>query len=179
MSFILLYFFMAIGLSMDAFSLSIVYGTNKIENKKIIILSTLVGILHFIMPNLGNILGKSFLHGFILYGDIITGSVFLILGIQMILSLKEEGEIYELKNYFELFLFALAVAIDSFSVGIALSLKNHNLILAGSIFAIISFFFTITGLFLGKILSNKTGKNSKILGIIILFIFAFKYLLGI
>ena len=60
MSLILLYFFMAIGLSMDAFSLAIVYGTNGIEKKKAIILSLFVGILHFIMPNVGNILGKQF-----------------------------------------------------------------------------------------------------------------------
>ena len=179
MSFILLYFFMAVGLSMDAFSLAIVYGTNNIDKKKATTLSLFVGILHFIMPNIGNILGKSFLQGFILYGNIITGLVFLILSIQMILSLKEENEVNELKGYLELFLFALAVSIDSFSVGIALSLENQNLIVGGIIFSIISFLFTMTGLLLGKFLSEKTGKISKIIGIIILLVLSGKYLLNI
>ena len=179
MSSILLYFFMAVGLSMDAFSLAIVYGTNNLDKKKAIILSLFVGILHFIMPNIGNLLGKNFLQGFILYGNIITGLVFLILSIQMIISIKEENEVNELKNYFELFLFAIAVSIDSFSVGIALSLENQNLILGGIIFSGISFLFTITGLLLGKFLSEKTGKISKILGIIILILLAGKYLLNI
>lgn len=179
MSYILLYFFIAVGLSMDAFSLAIIYGTNNIDKKKAIILSIFVGMLHFIMPNIGNFLGQSILRGLILYGNIITGIVFLVLAIQMILSLKEEKEIHKLENYIELFFFAIAVSIDSFSVGIALSLESQNLILGGVIFSIISFIFTITGLLLGKFLSKKTGKISKILGIIILIFLSLKYLLNI
>lgn len=179
MSSILLYFFMAVGLSMDAFSLAIVYGTNHIEKEKAVILSLFVGILHFIMPNLGNILGQSFLKGFLTCGNLITGVVFFILAIQMILSFKEDEKVNDLKNYLEMFLFALAVSIDSFSVGIALSLENQNLILGGIIFSITSFLFTMTGLILGKFLSEKTGKISKAIGIIILLVLSGKYLLNI
>lgn len=179
MSYILLYFFMAVGLSMDAFSLAIVYGTNSLNKKKALILSIFVGILHFIMPNIGNLLGQNFLQGFINYGNIITGLVFLVLSIQMISSLKESNEINDLNNYLELFLFAIAVSIDSFTVGIALSLENKSLIIGGIIFSIISFIFTITGLLLGKFLSNKTGKISKIFGIIILVILTVKYFLNL
>lgn len=179
MSSVLLYFFMAIGLSMDAFSLAIVYGTNNIERKKAFILSLLVGIFHFFMPNIGNLLGQNFLKGFILYGNIITGVVFLVLAIQMVASLKEENEVNELNKYIELFLFALAVSIDSFIVGIALSLENQNIIIGGIIFSLTSFFFTMMGLILGKFLSEKTGKISKIIGIIILFFLAIQYLFHI
>lgn len=179
MSSVLLYFFMAIGLSMDAFSLAIIYGTNKLERKKAIVLSVLVGLLHFIMPNIGNLLGQSFLKGFILYGNVITGLVFFVLAIQMTLSLKEENEVSDLKNYLELFFFAVAVSIDSFSIGIALSLENQNLILGGVIFSVVSFFFTAMGLILGKFLSEKTGTISKIIGIIILLFLSVKYLLNI
>ena len=45
----LIYFFMAIGLSMDAFSLPLAYGTTKINVRKKIILSLTVGIFHYIM----------------------------------------------------------------------------------------------------------------------------------
>lgn len=177
MSSILLYFFMAVGLSMDAFSLAIVYGTNHIEKEKAIILSLFVGILHFIMPNLGNILGQSFLKGFLTCGNLITGLVFFVLAIQMILSFKEDEKVNDLKNYLEMFFFAVAVSIDSFSVGIALSLENQNLILGGIIFSIISFLFTMIGLILGKFLSEKTGKVGKIIGIFILLLFAFRYMI--
>lgn len=177
MSFILLYFFMAIGLSMDAFSLAILYGTNNLDKKRCFVLSFFVGILHFIMPNTGNLLGQKFLHGFILYGNLITGIVFLILAIQMILSFKEEEKSQCLRGYFELFLFALAVSIDSFTVGIALSLEENNLLIGGIIFSIISFGFTLLGLIFGKFLSSKTGNIGKIIGTVILIMLSIKYFL--
>lgn len=179
MSLILLYFFMAVGLSMDAFSLAIIYGTNNITKKKSVILSIFVGILHFVMPNIGNILGQSFLRGIIFCGNIITGLVFLFLAVQMIISFKEEEQSKDLKNYIELFLFAVAVSIDSFTVGIALSLDDNNLLLGGLIFSITSFIFTLFGLILGKFLSSKTGTIGKVIGIIVLIMLALKYILGI
>ena len=179
MSSIFFYILLAIGLSMDAFSLALAYGTNRIDKKTIIILSLLVGIFHFIMPNLGGILGHGFLQGFIIYGDLITGLVFLFLTIQMISSFKDEEEVSVLNSVIEIFLFALAVSIDSFTIGIALSLENNNLLLAGLIFSIISFIFTFVGLVLGRFLSKKTGMFSKLMGIIILLIFTIKYLFSL
>lgn len=179
MSSIFFYILLAIGLSMDAFSLAIAYGTNGISKNKIFILSLLVGSFHFIMPNLGGILGHSFLKGFITYSNIITGLVFLFLTIQMLLSFKDEEDLSVLNNFIEILLFALAVSVDSFTIGIALSLEKHNLIVAGLIFSSISFIFTFSGLVLGRFLSEKSGKLSKLIGIIILLLFTIKYLLSI
>ena len=171
----LLFLFIGIGLSMDAFSLAVVYGTNNLEKKKCLILSIIVGIFHFIMPNLGSILSNKLLSNFATYGNIITGIVFLTLGIQMIISINDEEKTTDLSNYIEIIMFAIAVSLDSFTVGMALSLDKQNLVLGGIIFSLVSSIFTLTGLFLGKYLS-RYGKISKIIGIIILFIFAFKYL---
>ena len=179
MSSLFYYFFMAIGLSMDAFSLAIVYGTNGIKKKKIIALSIIVGIFHFVMPNLSGYLGKLFLLNFSTYGNIIAGVVFFILAIEMIASFKEKNNKYQLDSYLELVLFGLAVSIDSFSVGLALTLDNENIILAGIVFSLTSAIFTFCGLLLGKKLSEKVGNASKIIGILILFIFAVKYLLNV
>ena len=163
MSSIFFYIFMAVGLSMDAFSLAIVYGTNGMKKQRILLLSVIVGIFHFVMPNLSGLLGK----------------LFLILAIEMIFSFKEEDTKYKLDSWVELLLFGFAVSIDSFTVGLALSLENENLILAGMIFSIISAIFTFLGLLLGKLLSEKVGSISKIIGIIILFVFSIKYLFNI
>ena len=75
-----------------------------------------------------------------------------------------------------MFFFAIAVSIDSFTLGMVLSFENYNVIEAGLIFSIVSFTFTISGLLLGNYLSSKTGKIGKAIGIIILLIFALKYL---
>ena len=44
----------AIGLSMDAFSLAILYGTLNFTKRKALTLAGFVGAFHFFMPLLGN-----------------------------------------------------------------------------------------------------------------------------
>lgn len=173
---ILIYFFMAIALSMDAFSLAIAYGTTHIPIRKKIILSLMVGIFHFIMPQLGAYLGTELLLNYIAKANYLVGIIFLILGIEMVISKDEECQ-GTITNIFSILLFSLTVSIDSFSVGIALSLTSKTIILACIIFAITSMSFTFIGINLGNKLAEKFEKKSKYLGIIILILLGIKYLL--
>ncbi|MDD5888165.1 MAG: manganese efflux pump [bacterium] len=172
----LIYFFMAIGLSMDAFSLSIAYGTNYIKKSKILFLSTLVGLFHYIMPFLGSIIGGS-LAIIIMKTNYIVSLVFLILAYEMYKS-KDEEQKGAITNLLSLFIFAITVSLDSFSVGLALGLEKANLNSAFLIFAITSATFTFIGLLFGNHLSKKYGKKANYFGIIILTILAIKYLLS-
>ena len=58
----LIYFFTGIGLSMDAFSLSLSLGTTNPEKNIILKTALIVGLFHFIMPILGYFIGYSFKH---------------------------------------------------------------------------------------------------------------------
>ena len=53
----LLVILLSISLSMDAFSLSLCFGTLNLSYKKIFTFSLIVGIFHFMMPLLGMNLG--------------------------------------------------------------------------------------------------------------------------
>lgn len=172
---ILIYFFMAIALSMDAFSLAIAYGTTHIPIRKKIILSLTVGIFHFIMPQLGAYLGTELLLNYIAKANYLVGIIFIILGIEMLVSKDEEHQ-GAITNVFSILLFSLTVSIDSFSVGIALSLTTKTIITACIIFAITSMIFTFLGVNLGKKLAEKFEKKSEYLGIVILFLLGIKYL---
>lgn len=163
---------------MDAFSLAIAYGTNSMSEKKSIILSASVGIFHFIMPTLGNIIGNSYFQKLVIHSNIVVGIIFLLLSIEMILSLKEEKEVV-ITNLLSIILFSFTVSIDSFSVGIALGITNSNILISSTIFAITSFIFTILGLSIGKYLSKQFGKKATIFGIIILLYLSIKYFLSI
>lgn len=173
---LLIYFFIAVGLSMDAFSLALAYGTNELPTKKSFLLSIIVGIFHFIMPTLGSIIGITFFGDFITKADIIVAIVFLVLAIEMFLSRNEE-EKGTITNLLSMIVFAFTVSIDSFSVGIALSLTEKSITTACIIFSLISFIFTFLGLMLGRKISEKFGKKATYLGIIILIVLAFKYLI--
>lgn len=170
----LIYFFMAIGLSMDAFSLAIAYGTNYIKKSKIIFLSILVGFFHYMMPFIGSIVG-SYGASIITKSNYIVSLIFFILAYEMYRSKNEEHNI-TLTNLLSLIVFAFTVSIDSFSVGMALGLEKSNLKAAFVTFSIISTLFTYVGLTLGTYLSKKYGKRATYFGIIILTILALKYL---
>ncbi len=163
---------------MDAFSLSIVYGTTLLSNKIKNFLSITVGIFHFIMPLLGSILGLFIVHHIISNPDILVGIIFTVLSIEMLLNIKElDEEKKDFKNLLNAFLFGFSVSIDSFSVGIALGTHNENIILAGTIFATTSFIFTFMGLNIGKLLTSKFGKIANIIGSILLLLLAISYFL--
>ena len=167
----------AVSLSMDAFSLSLAYGTLNLEKKYIKKLSTIVGIYHFIMPLLGLTTGKILLKLIPLNPNIIVTIVLSFIGIEMIIdSFKKEEEIKIMKLK-ELLLFGLAVSIDSFSVGIGLEAITNNYILSVSMFSISSFIFTYIGLIIGKKINNLIGKISTLIGGIILLIIGITYIL--
>ena len=171
---LLIYFFIAIGLSMDAFSLAIAYGTNNIEKKKILILSKSVGLFHFFMPVLGSLIGQK-MNYLVTDANKVVAIILFIIAIQMYMSRKEEKK-GSITNILSIILFSLTVSLDSFSVGLGLGLMKKTIFSASTIFSITSFIFTLIGLILGKKLSERFGLKATYLGIIILIVIAIKYL---
>ncbi|MDO4962935.1 MAG: manganese efflux pump [bacterium] len=161
---IILIFFIAISLSMDAFSLSLAYGTNNILKKDINLLSVIVGIYHFVMPILGMLIGK-FIECIIHFkSDYITLVIFAFIGFNMIIeSFKNETDVKSLKLS-EMILFGFAVSIDSFSVGIGINSISNNFLICSLIFSFTSFTFTYVGLILGNKLNKLIGKFATLIG---------------
>lgn len=161
---IILVFFIAISLSMDAFSLSLAYGTLSFSKKEINMLSIIVGIYHFFMPIIGMLIGHYIINLIHISTDLIVLIIFSAIGINMILeSRKPQEEVYKMKIS-EMILFGLAVSIDSFSVGIGINNISDNFIFCSTIFSITSFIFTYLGLILGKKLNILIGKIATLLG---------------
>jgi len=173
---IFIIFVIAVSLSMDAFSLSLAYGTLRLSKKENLTLSTIVGIYHFFMPIIGMFLGNFILNFIKIKPDIVVFIVLLFIGVQMIIeSFKKEEKLSSMSKI-ELLLFGFAVSIDSFSVGIGLNTITNNYILSSIIFSISAFIFTYLGLFLGKKVSEMIGKMATIFGGFVLIIISFIYL---
>ena len=166
---LLLIFLVAISLSMDAFSMSIAYGTYIKRKNEILKLSIIVGLYHFIMPIIGTNFGKKILSLIQINPKFITLIIFILIGINMIFESNKEYKIKKV-NLKEFLLFGLAVSIDSFSIGIGINSISNNYILCSMIFSIISFLFTYFGLVMGNKLSNFIGKFAPILGGVMLII---------
>lgn len=167
----------AISLSMDAFSLSLAYGTLDIEKKDIFLLSIIVGIYHFIMPNLGFILGKNILKYIPVTSDFIVFIILIVIGIEMIIdTIKKESNLTKMPLY-QMLIFGFMVSIDSFSIGLGIESLCKNIIVSSIIFSITSLLFTMLGLFVGKKINQLFGKISTLIGGSILILIAFIYII--
>lgn len=169
------YLLIGIGLSMDAFSLALIYGTLGLEKKKIYLLSIIVGIYHFFMPLLGSFFGDYLLKSIIPSPNILVAVIFLIIAIQMLVSLRKEEEVTFLTNFWSLLLFGFTVSIDSFSVGIGLGVTGESTYITSTMFSLTSAFFTFLGLRLGDLLSRKFGKIANAIGSMVLIFLAISY----
>lgn len=161
---------------MDAFSLSLAYGTLNLSKHNMRLLSIIVGIYHFIMPLLGLCVGKTLLYFIPIDPNIIVFVVLLFIGIEMVIDSFKKMEPVTMMSVTELLLFGLAVSIDSFSVGIGLKSITSHYIISALTFSLSSFCFTYLGLILGKKISNLIGKLATFLGGIVLIFIGFLYL---
>lgn len=155
-----------ISLSMDAFSLSVLYGTLQTDLKHNLILSNIVGLFHFFMPLIGTYFGN-FITKYI-DPTFVTSTIFIIIGLSMILDILKKDKQVKILKFIEMFIFAFAVSIDSFSLGIGLNTFTNNYILSSFIFCLCSFFFTILGLTFGNRISFKVGNKASFIGGLIL-----------
>lgn len=164
----LLIILIAISLSTDTFSLSLLYGTLNLGNQKELILSLLVGLFHFFMPLLGQLVGKNIMQVFPNVNFLIF-IIFTLIGIEMIIeSFKNNKKVSNL-SFIGMLSYAIAVSVDSFTLGIGINVI-YNSLLASFIFFIFSFIFTLMGLKLGKIIKLYIGKLSTIFGGFILIV---------
>ena len=164
-----------VSLSMDAFSLSLAYGTQGLNNKNKLILSIIVGLYHFFMPLLGLTAGGIITRYLVIDINLLVSIIFLIIGIEMIYSgikKKEEKVLVSIPGFL---LFGLTVSIDSFTTGIGLKAINDNYLQVASIFAGTSFLFTYIGLKLGNKISDLLGYVAPIIGGVVLVILAINY----
>lgn len=166
-----------IGLSMDAFSLSLAYGTIGINRKQIIKLSIIVGLYHFFMPLIGSLIGEIVIRFINVNPNMVIFIILTFIGINLIIeSFKKNSAASDLK-LLDFILFGLAVSLDSFSVGIGLETITNKHIETSIIFCVLSGIFTLIGLIVGKKTKEIFGKISTFLGGVLLLGIALSYLL--
>ena len=175
MSQILIYFFIGISLSIDAFSLAISLGTTIPSKRNIIKTSIIISIFHFIMPLLGSKTGKLLKDIIVIKPNIILFIIFTFLGIEMLKRNKEEQKNIKLTTIM-IIIVSLSVSIDSFTVGFAIQLLSNPILPACVIFSILSGLFTYIGFSFGKIIEKVLQEKSNYVGAFIIFIIAIKYL---
>ena len=171
----------AIGLSMDAFAVSITLGLSvqKINVKQLFIPALYFGIFQAIMPLIGYVAGINFA-GKIQHLDHWIAFILLgFIGGKMIKdSFSKEEEIVSENTFLfmSMLLLAIATSIDAFAVGITFSFFNVNVFKTIIIIGLTTFVISIAGVKIGNVFGAKYKSKAEFIGGAILIILGLRIL---
>ncbi|WP_373893984.1 manganese efflux pump MntP [Virgibacillus natechei] len=157
--------FMAFALGMDAFSVSLGLGMQRLRLKRIAFIGLIIGLFHIIMPFSGIILGQVISTKIGNFATLAGGLLLFGIGAQMLLTAfnHEVKQIIQPVGIGLLFL-AFSVSIDSFSVGLSLGISGVKTALVLVLFGIASTTLSWIGMLLGRKVHGILGAYSEILG---------------
>ena len=175
-------FLIAVGLSMDAFAVSVCKGlsTRELKAKHYLSVGVWFGGFQALMPLLGYLLGSSF-EGYINNFDhwVAFGLLAVIGGNMIRESFEEDGDKADDSFAFKTMLvLAVATSIDALAVGITFALLPDVSILAAIGFiGCTTFVLSAVGLMVGNIFGLKYKNKAEFAGGVILILIGLKILL--
>ena len=165
-------FILAVGLSMDAFAVSVCKGLSvkKMEPKHALICGAYFGGFQALMPTIGYLLGSQFES---MITQIDHWIAFVLLGIIGINMIKEsrEDEDEELNASFDvktMLALAVATSIDALAVGITFAFLDTPILEAITIIGITTMIISIVGVVIGNYFGGKYKHKAELVGGIIL-----------
>lgn len=173
-------FLLAVGLAMDAFSVSITRGlTLKCNVKHALIIAIFFGGFQAIMPILGWISGLKLQSIISTFAPWIAFILLLAIGIKMIYESiwSDEEDICSIFSFRELLILSIATSIDAFAVGVTFAFLNTSIIQPVIIIGIVTFILSFIGVYIGKNVGHFFENKIEILGGLILIGIGFKILL--
>ncbi|OOO00674.1 MAG: hypothetical protein ATN35_06130 [Epulopiscium sp. Nele67-Bin004] len=158
-------FILAVGLSMDAFAVSICKGLQGATFKSAIQVGFYFGGFQAFMPILGYYLGDRFYDIIAPFDHWIIFGILTIIGVKMI---KEASDRAEDDMPQSLLMLAIATSIDALAVGISLALLNVDIMHSAGVIGVTTFCLSVIGVFIGAKIGSKFKAKSEIVGGLIL-----------
>ena len=173
---------LAVGLSMDAFAVSICKGLSmkKADLKAMSICGVWFGGFQALMPLIGFLLGSLLAEAIEAIDHWVAFILLGIIGINMLKEAfsKEEEEHDADLSAKAMFVMAVATSIDALAVGISLAMAGDvNIILAVTLIGVITFALSAMGVKIGNIFGSRFEKKAQMAGGIILILLGTKILL--
>ncbi len=171
-----------IGLSMDAFAVSICKGFSipKMNLKKSIKIGLYFGLFQAIMPTIGYFLGSVFANFIISIDHWVAFILLSLIGLNMVIEALKSDKSETLNNSLEfktMLILSIATSIDALAVGITFAFLNVNILSAVILIGMVTFLISFVGANIGHKFGGKYGKNSEVLGGIVLILIGLKILL--
>lgn len=173
---------LGIGLSMDAFAVSICKGLSvqKLQLKHYLIIGAWFGGFQALMPAAGYLLGTRFEKSITAVDHWIAFVLLLLIGVNMIreaLSKGEEEEADAALSFKTMFLMAVATSIDALAVGITFAFLQVNIVPAALTIGATTFILSAIGVKVGSVFGLRYKKRAELAGGAILCLLGVKILL--
>lgn len=175
----------AVGLSMDAFAVSICkgLGMKKVNLKVAFALALFFGGFQALMPLIGWALGSQFLWLISPIDHWIAFVLLAVIGGKMLWEAlhdeegEDDGKPADKIDLGEFFILAVATSIDALAVGISFAALAVDIVPSILIIGVVTFCFTIAGVFVGNFFGSRYEKPASIVGGVVLILIGLKILL--
>ena len=175
-------FLIAVGLSMDAFAVSVCKGLAmpKCTFKKAAIVGLWFGGFQALMPAIGYILGAQFQEAIASIDHWIAFVLLALIGGNMIHEAldNDEEEADASLDVKPMFLLAVATSIDALAIGITFAFLKVNIIPAVCFIGIVTFIISFAGVKIGNVFGARYKNKAEIVGGVILILLGLKILLA-
>lgn len=165
-------FITAVGLSMDAFAVSICKGLamKKLSLKKACIVGLWFGGFQALMPLTGYLLGSRFEQYVTSIDHWIAFALLTLIGLSMIREAlsKEKDTANDSLDIKTMFLLAIATSIDALAVGVTYAFLKVDIVPAVCFIGIITFLLSAVGVKVGNVFGTRYKAKAEIFGGIIL-----------
>ena len=151
-------FILAVGLSMDAFAVSVCKGLSlgKIKPKHMCVAGAWFGGFQALMPLIGYFLGSFFAEMIEKYDHWVAFVLLAIIGGNMIKeSFGKDEKVDSSMDVKSMLLLAIATSIDALAVGVTFAFLQVQIVPAVSFIGVITFIFSAVGVKIGSLFGTK------------------------
>ena len=173
----------AVGLSMDAFAVSVCkgLGMRRLDVRVALVLALLFGVFQAGMPVIGWLLGSQFLWLIEPVDHWIAFGLLGFIGGKMILDAvrgeEEESWVVDHVAWGEFLMLAVATSIDALAVGISLAALNVEIVPSVLIIGVVTFVLSLVGVLVGHLFGSRFERPAQIVGGVVLMLIGVKVLL--
>ena len=168
-----------VGLSMDAFAVSVCKGLamKRMDIKKALVCSLYFGVFQALMPLIGFLLGSGFKNVVSSIDHWIAFVLLGIIGINMIKEAKSCDVVNDSMDVKTMLTLAVATSIDALAIGVTFAFLKVSIIPAVSIIGLITFVCCFIGVKLGSAFGEKLKSKAEIMGGVMLILIGTKILI--
>ena len=162
-------FVVAVALGLNNFGAAIAIGVSGVDRRTEIKVATVFGLCDVVMPATGMLIGTG------LAGPLGSAAHWAGAGILcatavwgLIEALRGDDDTPKIWHGWRLLVSGAALSLDDLAVGLALGTVRYPIVLAVTLFGLLSFIMSIIGLQLGGKLGKATGEHGEVVGAIML-----------